>query len=111
MHYEFGSVGTFLLGTLPNFLAATAITSAIFNLIDNVGVFSTVTKRITFATLTSFVGLTAWEFVQRLMGYPIDPYDIAMSALGATLIGMLIAILLRKTQIRTYPCQMPNPIN
>jgi hypothetical protein len=57
------------------------------------------------------VGLTAWEFIQRLMGYPIDPYDIAMSALGATLIATLIVILLQKTHERAYPCQIPNPGN
>jgi hypothetical protein len=89
---EFGSVGSFLIGTLPNFFGATLYTSAIFNISDRIGFLTTLGKRIAFSAGFALAGLTLWEIIQRQMGYPIDLYDIVMSALGAVLIASVIAI-------------------
>ncbi|MDR2703656.1 MAG: hypothetical protein LBB58_04885 [Cellulomonadaceae bacterium] len=92
---EFGVIGNFLVGTLPNFFAATLYTSAIFNLIDNFGFLKSVGQRILLAALAAIAGLVIWEVVQLLMGYPIDIYDIVMSALGALTVAALTYYALR----------------
>lgn len=46
-----------------------------------------------FAFLFSFLGLTLWEFIQFLMGYPVDYFDIVMTGIGNVFTIMIIFLL------------------
>jgi len=83
----------FLMGTLPNFFAGAmfcVIAFVYYSALKKKE--STLTGRLIFAFLFSFIGLTLWEYIQHFMGYQIDYFDIIMTALGNLL--TIIAILL-----------------
>lgn len=46
-----------------------------------------------FSFLFSFLGLTLWEFIQYFMGYPIDYFDILMTAIGNAFTIIILAQL------------------
>ena len=50
-------------------------------------------RRLFFAFLFSFLGLTLWEFIQYFMDYPIDYFDIVMTAFGNLLTIIIILVL------------------
>lgn len=93
-HLHLSETFEFLQGTLPNFFAG-----AIFCVLGFVyySAFQTYTfsirRRLLFAFLFSFLGLVSWEYIQYFMGYPIDYYDILMTALGSLLTIIIILIL------------------
>lgn len=78
----------FILGVLPNFLAASGLSFLFYHLAAG----QSSLKKIRFgwiATMT-FFGLALWEFVQfTLWGYPVDFYDLA-----ATVTGCVLSIIL-----------------
>ncbi|WP_111707405.1 hypothetical protein [Lutibacter citreus] len=85
----------FLQGTLPNYFAGAGLFSLAF--IFYRAFFSyenSIIKRIVFSFLFSFVGLTMWELVQYFMGYPVDYYDIIMTAIGGVS-SIIIVLLIR----------------
>lgn len=87
MHLNLSTFGKFLQGTLPNFLASSgycALAFLYYELLfktdkENISV----TKKLFFASIFSFIGLTLWEIIQHFMGYSIDYEDILMTALGS----------------------------
>lgn len=84
--------GVYLLGVLPNFAAAIAITFVLLSIWTDqnraAGVAS-VKRAMLICALISGVGLVAWEFFQKTSDRLIfDPHD-----LGATLVGLVAAIL------------------
>ena len=94
-HYHLSETLAFLQGTLPNFFAG-----AIFFVLAfvNYRVFfknkNSFLSRLIFAFLFSFLGLTLWEYIQYLMwGYPIDYFDILMTAIGNIFTIILIFLL------------------
>ena len=94
-HYQLSETFDFLQGTLPNFFAGAMFFVLAFlyyrALFRNDNSF---TRRIMFAFLFSFLGLTLWEYIQFLMGYPIDYFDILMTAIG-NLFTIIIILILR----------------
>ncbi|MFA5555150.1 MAG: hypothetical protein WDA68_11445 [Phycisphaerae bacterium] len=93
--YHLSETFDFLQGTLPNFFAG-----AIFCVLAFVyyraffGNKNSIIGRLTFAFLFSFLGLTLWEYIQYLMGYPIDLFDIIMTGIG-NMFTIIIILLLR----------------
>lgn len=95
-HYHLSETLTFLQGTLPNFFAG-----AIFFVLAFLNYrFLHINKesflsRLIFAFLFSFLGLTLWEYLQYLIWrYPIDYFDILMTAIG-NIITIILIFLLR----------------
>jgi glucan phosphoethanolaminetransferase (alkaline phosphatase superfamily) len=94
-HYHLSEALIFLQGTLPNFFAGAMFCVLAFVYYkalyknDN-----SLLRRFTFAFLFSFFGLTLWEYIQYLMGYPIDYFDILMSGIG-NMFTIIIILLLR----------------
>ncbi|RXP64656.1 hypothetical protein EC396_01405 [Lutibacter sp. HS1-25] len=85
----------FLQGTLPNFFAGSGFCVIAFVYFRAFYIHeNSLTKRLLFAFLFSFLGLTLWEFIQFFMGYPIDFYDILMTAMG-NLLTIIIVVLLK----------------
>lgn len=82
-HYHLSETFDFLQGTLPNFFAGAMLFVLAFVYYrafyrnENLLI-----RRLIFAFLFSFLGLTLWEYIQYLMGYSIDYYDILMTAIG-----------------------------
>jgi uncharacterized BrkB/YihY/UPF0761 family membrane protein len=93
-HYQLSQTCVFLQGTLPNFFAG-----AMFYVIAFIYYRAfypnenSLKRRLLFAFLFSFLGLTIWEFIQYLMAYPIDYFDIIMTALGNVLTIIIILLL------------------
>ena len=94
-HYQLSETLDFLQGTLPNFFAGAMFFVLAFlyyrALFRNN---NSLTRRIIFAFLFSFLGLTLWEYIQFLMGYPIDYFDILMTSIG-NLFTIIIILILR----------------
>ena len=94
-HYQLSETLDFLQGTLPNFFAGAMFFVLAFlyyrALFRNN---NSLIRRIIFAFLFSFLGLTLWEYIQYLMGYPIDYFDILMTAIG-NLFTIIIILILR----------------
>ncbi|BDX39103.1 hypothetical protein CYCD_24580 [Tenuifilaceae bacterium CYCD] len=90
---------SFMQGTLPNFFAATGITSWAF-MYYRIFPFSSsrLLPRILLASLFAFAGLTLWEVVQYFMGYAMDINDIAMTAVGCILTSVFIYLALTLTR-------------
>jgi hypothetical protein len=94
MHLHLSPIGIFLQGTLPNFFAATGFCALgflyykIFFKGD-----PCLSKKLLFAFLFSFIGLTLWEYIQYFMGYPVDYYDILMSAIGSAITVIFIWLI------------------
>ncbi|MCB0746519.1 MAG: hypothetical protein KDC52_20250 [Ignavibacteriae bacterium] len=93
-HLQLSESFEFLQGTLPNFFASAMIFVLAF---VYYGAFyrnkNVVHRRIIFAFLFSFLGLTLWEYVQFFMGYPIDYFDILMTAIGNIFTIVIILLL------------------
>lgn len=98
-HYHLSETLDFLQGTLPNFFAG-----AIFYVLAFIyfrAFFrneSSLIRRHIFAFLFSFLGLTLWECIQFLMGFPIDYFDIIMTAIGNLFTIIIISFLRLKHQ-------------
>ena len=94
-HYQLSETLDFLIGTLPNFFGGAMLYVLAFLYYrplfrnDN-----SLIKRIIFAFLFSFLALTLWEYIQYFMGYPIDYFDILMTAIG-NLFTIIIIFILR----------------
>ncbi|MFI1770183.1 hypothetical protein [Thalassobellus citreus] len=94
-HFYISDTFDFLQGTLPNFFAGSGLFVLAF-------VFfrafftnqNSIIKRVIFAFTFSFLGLTIWEFTQFFMGFPIDYYDILMTAIGNSF-SIIIVLLIR----------------
>ena len=87
MHLGLSDTGIFLMGTLPNFFAATGFV-ALFFLIseihsDKVAFLKSSVARLNASTALTIVGLSVWEVIETLFGSRIDPYDIAMTIAGS----------------------------
>lgn len=99
-HFELTYFQIFLQGTLPNFFAAVGFCvlgfnySPIFFQLGNLKL--TLNYQLIFAFLFSFGGLTIWEAIQYFMGFPIDYYDILMTAIGSAAMTIFIKILKSK---------------
>ncbi|WP_372776765.1 hypothetical protein [Mangrovibacterium sp.] len=93
-HLQLSETLDFLQGTLPNFFAATMFSALAF--VYYPAFFKSYNRlncRLTFALVFSFFGLTSWEFIQYFMGYPIDYFDLIMTALGSSATILLILLL------------------
>ncbi len=85
----------FLQGTLPNFFAGAMFCALAFVYYSAFYINeNSILRRLIFAFLFSFLGLTIWEYIQYFMGYPFDYYDILMTAFG-NLLTVIIIILIR----------------
>jgi hypothetical protein len=89
---------SFINGVLPNFGGALFVPFVILTLADAWARRSTGKKpRIPafgFILPFSFLGLTAWEYIQHAVwNLPIDPFDIAASAAGTVVSAILWSIL------------------
>lgn len=97
--YHFTGILDFLQGTLPNFFAATGICAIAFLnyklFFGTVEQIPSTNKKLVFGFLFSFIGLTLWEIIQYFMGYPIDYYDIIMTALGSIFTVMLNKLIFK----------------
>ena len=87
MHPDLSETGVFLMGTLPNFFAATGFV-ALFFLIselhsDKVAFLKSSSSRLNASTALTIVGLSVWEVAETFFGSRIDPYDIAMTVVGS----------------------------
>ena len=92
-NYHFSRSFDFLQGTLPNFFAGAMMFVAGYIIYRGVlGKKVVKNRRILFAFLFSFCGLVLWEIIQFYMGYPIDLYDIIMTAIGNLLTIVIIRI-------------------
>jgi len=94
-HFELNATLEYLQGTLPNFFAATGICGLMFfytNLLSEKGTYK---RKLLYAFGFTFIGLTSWEYIQYLMGYPIDYNDILMSFIGCIITIGFILILKR----------------
>ena len=80
-HFELNATLDYLQGTLPNFFAATGISSVIFCNPYLRSKVDTYKRRLIYASAFTFSGLTSWEYIQYFMGYPIDYNDIIMMIL------------------------------
>jgi hypothetical protein len=83
-------VRDYLLGVLPNFAAAIAITFVLLSIWrDQIPEASSATRPFLICASFSGLGLLAWEFFQRAGNRLVfDPHDI-----GATLVGLGVASL------------------
>ena len=92
-HFELSVTLDYLQGTLPNFFAATGICGLIFyyaNLLSKTGTYK---RKLLYAAIFTFAGLTSWEYIQYFMGYPIDYHDILMSFIGCIItIGFVLLL-------------------
>lgn len=94
-HIQLSESFDFLQGILPNFFAGAMlcvlafIYSSTFYRVKNA-----MWQRLIIASLISFLGLTLWEYLQYFMGYPIDYFDILMTAFG-NLLTVIIVLALR----------------
>lgn len=95
-HFHLSPMFSFMQGTLPNFFAATGITSWAF-MYYRIFPFSIskLLPRILLASLFAFAGLTLWEVIQYFMGYAMDINDIAMTAVGCILTSVFIYLALK----------------
>jgi len=94
-NFESNATLDYLQGTLPNFFAATGICGLIFfyaNLLNKIGTYK---RKLLYAAVFTFAGLTSWEYIQYFMGYPIDYHDILMSFIGCIITVGLVLILKR----------------
>jgi TRAP-type C4-dicarboxylate transport system permease small subunit len=94
-HFELNTTLDYLQGTLPNFFAATGICGVVFfyaNLLSKTGTYK---RKLLYAFVFTFVGLTSWEYIQYFMGYPIDYHDILMSFIGCIITVGFVLILKR----------------
>ncbi len=93
-HYKFTGILDFLQGTLPNFFAATGFCALAYlyhQLFFGINANKvTLNKKLVFAFLFSFVGLTLWEVIQYLLGYKMDVNDVLMTALGSIITVVFI---------------------
>jgi len=92
-HFELNATLDYLQGTLPNFFAATGISSIIFcnpYLRNKIGGYK---RRLLYASVFTFAGLTGWEYIQYFMGFPIDYNDILMSFIGCIITVGFVLIL------------------
>jgi hypothetical protein len=90
-HFELHGILDYLQGTLPNFFAATGICSIIFSYANLLSKTGTYKRTLLYASIFTFAGLTAWEYIQYFMGYPIDYHDILMSFIGCIItIGFVL---------------------
>jgi len=93
-HYNLSGIFDFLLGTLPNFFAgAMFFVLAFIYLRAFYRNEKSIIGRLLFAFLFSFSGLTLWEYIQYLMGHPIDFFDIIMTGIGNVFTIILIILL------------------
>ena len=99
MHLPFSEVGVFLIGTLPNFFAATGIFSCIFVysklLSEKHKYFQSTISRLNFSSIITFSGLSLWEVIQTFLGSNIDIYDILMSGIGCFCTYLFILTICR----------------
>jgi len=94
-NFELNATLDYLQGTLPNFFAATGICGLIFlyaNLLNKTGTYK---RKLLYAAVFTFAGLTSWEYIQYFMGYPIDYHDILMSFIGCIITVGFVLILKR----------------
>ena len=99
--FELNATLDYLQGTLPNFFAATGICSLIFiygNLLSKIGSYN---RKLLYAFVFTFVGLTSWEYIQYFMGYPVDYHDILMSFTGCMITIGFVLILKRFSRSET----------
>ena len=92
-HFELSVTLDYLQGTLPNFFAATGICGLIFyyaNLLSKTGTYK---RKLLYAAIFTFAGLTSWEYIQYFMGYPIDYNDILMSFIGCIITVGFVLVL------------------
>jgi len=92
-HFELNAALDYLQGTLPNFFAATGICGLIFfyaNLLNKTGIYK---RKLLYAAVFTFAGLTSWEYIQYFMGYPIDYHDILMSFMGCIITVSFVFVL------------------
>ncbi len=95
-HFHLPPVGMFLQGTLPNFFAATGFCALAFlyhKLFFGANSNVSLAKKLLFATLFSLIGLALWEIIQYFLGFPIDYYDLLMTAAGNLVMGVFIVIM------------------
>ena len=92
-HLELNATLDYLQGTLPNFFAATGICGLIFFYANLLNKTSTYKRKLLYAFVFTFAGLTSWEYIQYFMGYPIDYNDILMSFIGCIITIGFISIL------------------
>jgi hypothetical protein len=98
MHLPLSPLADYLVGVLPNFFAATGFCAIAFirfkkyfiqKSIDNYFI-----KSIIAAFLFSFLGLSAWEYIQyAAWSYRIDGQDILMSLYGSLAVGILAYLI------------------
>ena len=92
-HFELHTTFDYLQGTLPNFFAATGICGLIFLYANLLSKTSTYKRKLLYAAVFTFAGLTGWEYIQYFMGYPIDYHDILMSFIGCVItIGFVLTL-------------------
>ena len=93
-HYHLSEIFDFLLGTLPNFFAGAmfCVLAFIYSRAFYINKKSII-GRLLFAFLFSFLGLTLWEYIQYLMGDPIDFFDIIMTGIGNVFTIIFILLL------------------
>ena len=94
-HFELSVTLDYLQGTLPNFFAATGICGLVFFYTNLLSKTSTYKRKLLYAAIFTFAGLTSWEYIQYFMGYPIDYNDILMSFIGC-IITIGFVLILRK---------------
>ena len=94
-NFELSITLDYLQGTLPNFFAATGICSLIFIYIVLLSKTDTYKRKLLYAAIFTFAGLTSWEYIQYFIGYPVDYHDILMSFIGC-IITVGFVFILRK---------------
>ncbi|MBD8084586.1 hypothetical protein [Chryseobacterium caseinilyticum] len=95
--FELSPTVDFLQGVLPNFFAATTFTAGFFiyyKLIFRTD--NTTDNKLTISSAISFFGLVIWEFIQLMMGSPIDIYDIFTTFLGCLITFIFVKFLFSK---------------
>lgn len=94
LHLHLSETFDFFQGTLPNFFAGAGFFSLAFvyyrAFYRNV---NSLSQRLLFAFILSFLGLTLWEYIQYFMGYPIDYFDILMTAIGNVFTVAIILLI------------------
>ncbi|MCL2074697.1 MAG: hypothetical protein FWH18_12300 [Marinilabiliaceae bacterium] len=93
--FELYTIFDYLQGTLPNFFAATGICSLIFCYAELLRKTGTYKRKLLYASVFTFAGLTGWEYIQYFMGYPIDYHDILMSFIGCIMTIAFVLLLKR----------------
>ena len=94
-HIQLSETFDFLQGTLPNFFAGSgffALAFVYYRAFYRTG--NSLNRRLIFAFIFSFLGLTLWEFVRYFMDYPIDYFDILMTLIG-NVFTIIIILMIR----------------